>query len=432
MFWFRCDLRLEDNCGLHEALTGEQAVLPVFIFDQDILNQLEDPFDSRVTFIHRQVQSLHQKFKKSGSGLLVRYGRPEQVWQELILQYQPAAVFCNRDYEPYTRQRDVAVQTLLNENGVSFFTFKDQVILEPHEVVKEDGNPYTVFTPYAKKWKAVIGSNRKSLLKNFNTHSLFQNLKTGLVFDPIPGLEEMGFKQNNQVIPPGQVDHDRLLNYAAHRDFPYIQGTSRLGIHLRFGTLSIRELIRQTGTLSESFLNELIWREFYKQILYHFPRVEKQAFRPDYDRIVWRNNPAEFERWCQGKTGYPLVDAGMRELNATGFMHNRVRMVTASFLCKHLLIDWRWGEAYFASRLLDYDLSSNNGGWQWAAGSGTDAAPYFRIFNPTIQAKKFDPQEIYIRKWIPEYGKPDYHSPLVNHKEARDRCLRVYKQALSP
>jgi deoxyribodipyrimidine photo-lyase len=246
----------------------------------------------------------------------------------------------------------------------------------------------------------------------------------------IPTLESMGFQSARVAFPESNWDANRIKQYAKQRDLPGVAGTSRLGVHLRFGTISVRQLALETAPLSESFLNELIWRDFYHMILWHFPQIVHQSFKPDYDRIAWRNNEAEFTAWCEGRTGYPIVDAGMRELNETGYMHNRVRMIVASFLTKHLLIDWRWGEAYFAKKLLDFDLAANNGGWQWAAGSGCDAAPYFRVFNPYLQTKKFDPELLYIRKWVPEWEELTYPAPIVVHEEARKRCLETYAAAL--
>lgn len=427
VFWFRRDLRLEDNVGLYHALNAGKPVLPLFIFDSDILDQLEDPADRRVDFIHQQVTRIHQELVKIGSSMLAKHGKPLNIFHELFEQYQVSSVFANHDYEGYSIERDESVKNYLFQQGASFNSYKDHVIFEKKEVVKDDGLPYTVFTPYSKKWKAQ--------LKETDYQSWVTEIRKGKFFQTepfiMPSLEEIGFKSSGSVFHCPTVEEEVLKKYAKDRDTPSLNGTSRLGVHLRFGTISIRSLVRQSLKLSDTFLDELIWREFYQSILANFPQVGKGfAFKPAYDKIQWRNNENEFEAWCNGLTGFPIVDAGMRELNATGFMHNRVRMVVASFLAKHLLIDWRWGESYFASKLLDYEFASNNGGWQWAAGSGCDAAPYFRIFNPYLQAKKFDPEGIYIRKWIPEIESFDYPSPIVNHEFARKRCLEAYKKAL--
>jgi deoxyribodipyrimidine photo-lyase len=427
VFWFRRDLRLDDNVGLFNALNAGKPVLPLFIFDTDILDQLEDPEDRRVNFIHQQVTRIHQELVGIGSSLLAKHGRPLHVFQELFEQYQVSSVFTNHDYEGYSIERDESVKTYLLQQGAGFTSFKDHVIFEKKEVVKDDGLPYTVFTPYSKKWKAQLKeTNYRPWVTEIRKEKFYQT-KPFI----IPSLEEIGFKSSGSVFHPPTIEEEILKKYAKDRDTPSLNGTSRLGVHLRFGTISIRSLVNHSLNLSETFLDELIWREFYQSILANFPQVGKGlAFKPAYDKIQWRNNENEFEAWCNGVTGFPIVDAGMRELNATGFMHNRVRMVVASFLAKHLLIDWRWGESYFASRLMDYEFASNNGGWQWAAGSGCDAAPYFRIFNPYLQAKKFDPEGIYIRKWVPEIDSFDYPSPIVNHEFARKRCLEAYKKAL--
>jgi deoxyribodipyrimidine photo-lyase len=427
IFWFRRDLRLSDNTGLYHALRSGRPVLPLFIFDTDILDRLDKPHDRRVEFIHRALTDLQAALLPQQGTLLVEQGKPLDVWQRVLEQYPVAEVFTNHDYEPYAQQRDEQLGRLLREKGIAFKTFKDQVIFEKQEVLSGQGTPYTVFTPYSRKWKEQLTDSHTA---SYPTEQHFNNFyKTTPL--PLPTLEDMGFRASDEPFPVGSVRTELLQKYHDLRDFPAAPATSRLGVHLRFGTVSIRELVRQAAAHSPTFLNELIWREFYQQILWNFPHVGRgQAFRPEYDRIQWRNNEAEFRAWCEGRTGYPLVDAGMRELNATGFMHNRVRMVTASFLVKHLLIDWRWGEAYFAGKLLDFDLAANNGGWQWAAGSGTDAAPYFRIFNPTAQALKFDPQKQYLRKWLPDLNSLQYPQPIVDHALARERCLRVYKEGL--
>ncbi len=426
IFWFRRDLRLNDNAGLFQALRSGLPVQPVFIFDTDILEELENRSDRRVSFIYRALIDIREELKKWGATLDVRYGRPVEVFRELLNDYKTNKVFTNEDYEPYAIKRDAEVSVYLKTRNAELHSFKDQVIFEKNEVVKNDGKPYTVFTPYSRKWKELLTANAVPV---FDTSTLFKNLHKQEELK-WPSLEEMNFLETSDDFPAVKIDTDLIRNYHLTRDFPGMKGTSRLGIHLRFGTISIREMVSLAGKFNEKFLDELIWREFYQAILWHFPQVVQQSFKPEYDKIRWRNNETEFRAWCEGKTGYPLVDAGMRELNSTGYMHNRVRMVTASFLTKHLLIDWRWGEAYFASKLLDYELASNNGGWQWAAGCGCDAAPYFRIFNPMIQAKKFDPGGKYIRQWIPEFDSLDYPAPIVEHTYARERCLAEYARAL--
>jgi deoxyribodipyrimidine photo-lyase len=426
IFWFRRDLRLEDNAGLYHALKAGKPVVPVFIFDRNILDELEDKDDRRVEFIHLALQHIQSKLAKGGSTLDVRYGYPADVYKQLLEDYSVEKVFTNHDYEPYAQKRDKEIAGFLKENGASFHTYKDQVIFEKSEVVKDDSKPYTVFTPYSRRWKAALND---FYLKSYPVKKYFKHFHKQAARD-IPSPESMHFKPQGQTFPPGKWKEDIIKQYHKQRDIPAIAGTSRLSVHLRFGTISIRELAREAGALNETFLNELIWRDFYHMILWHFPKVVGHAFKPEYDNIQWRNNEKEFNAWCNGVTGYPIVDAGMRELNTTGFMHNRIRMVVASFLTKHLLVDWRWGEAYFAKKLLDFDLAANNGGWQWAAGSGCDAAPYFRIFNPYLQTKKFDPDLKYIRKWVPEFEEFTYPAPIVEHEFARKRCLEVYAKAL--
>ena len=426
IFWFRRDLRLRDNAGLYHALKDGSPVVPVFIFDRNILDELEDKNDRRVEFIHLALQDIQQQLLKIDSSLDIRYGNPLVIYKELLKGYNIKKVFTNHDYEPYAKQRDSEILQLLNEHGVSFHTYKDQVIFEKDEVLKDDGKPYTIFTPYSRKWKAAL---KEYHLKAYPVKKYLAN------FFKQPGkkiisLEEMGFVPAGLPFPGKEWMGQVIRHYKEQRDIPSVQGTSRLSVHLRFGTISIRELADEAGALNETFLNELIWRDFYHMILWHFPRVVGHAFKTEYDKIRWRNNEKEFEAWCNGITGYPIVDAGMRELNQTGFMHNRVRMIVASFLTKHLLIDWRWGEAYFAKKLLDFDLAANNGGWQWAAGSGCDAAPYFRVFNPYLQTKKFDPELKYVRKWVPDFEELTYPQPIVAHEVARKRCLETYAAAL--
>lgn len=427
IFWFRRDLRLDDNAGLYHALRGGEPVLPIFIFDRNILNMLENKTDRRVEFIHEAITGMQEKLKEIGSTLEVHYGIPIDIFKHLLNEHDVTAVYTNTDYEPYATERDIEVKDLLARKKISFHSYKDQVIFEKGEVLKDDGKPYTVFTPYSRRWHATLTDFYLSSypVKKYWKNFLKQRPKV------IPTLASMGFKKAGEPFPSAAIQPELIKKYDKTRDYPGIAGTSHMGIHLRFGTVSIRALARKSKELNDIYLNELVWREFYQMILWHFPHVGKgKAFKPAFDRIKWRNNEKEFERWCAGQTGYPIVDAGMRELNTTGFMHNRVRMITASFLTKHLLIDWRWGEAYFAEKLLDFELSNNNGGWQWAAGSGCDAAPYFRVFNPILQTKKFDPDLKYIRKWVPEYEGMNYPEPMVVHEAARKRALAVYAKAV--
>ncbi|WPP53067.1 cryptochrome/photolyase family protein [Catalinimonas niigatensis] len=426
IFWFRRDLRFEDNTALYYALKDKYPVLPLFIFDRNILDELDNREDARVSFIYDTVKSMQKQLEDKGSTLLVRYAKPMDVWQALLKEYDIAQVYTNRDYEPYAKERDQTIDKLLSKHDVSFMSCKDQVIYEKDEVLTNAGDFYKVFTPYKRAWLDKLSRTEVNPLPSALRFDNWYQTKT----NGMPSLEDMNFKHSSLEIPDSNVDEKLISNYDKSRDYPGLQATTRLGIHLRFGTISIRKLVNQTRKLNDTFLNELIWREFYMQILHHNPQVVDKAFKPQYDNIPWRNDEEEFQRWCEGKTGYPIVDAGMRQLNAIGYMHNRVRMITASFLTKHLLIDWRWGEAYFASKLLDYELANNNGGWQWAAGSGVDAQPYFRIFNPYSQTDKFDKQHEYIRRWVPELDTEDYPEPMVDHKEARERALNIYKKAV--
>ncbi len=427
IIWFRRDLRLDDNAALYHALRSDVPVLPIFIFDKNILDQLEDKTDRRVAFIHSALNEMQQKLIKLGASLEVYYGTPLEIFKSLLNKYRVQQVFTNHDYEPYALEREKLITQLLENHQARLVTFKDQVIFEKNEVIKDDGTPYTIFTPYSRKWKATLLEDH---LKPFDTQKYFNHFFQQDAF-AIPSLQSMGFIEVEKSFPSKSLDEEIVKKYAVQRNFPAIEGTSKLGVHLRFGTISIRALARKSSGLSETYLNELIWRDFYHMILFHFPQVgHYKAFKQAYDMIEWRKDEDDFKKWCNGVTGYPIVDAGMRELNATGFMHNRVRMIVASFLTKHLLIDWRWGEAYFAQKLLDFDLAANNGGWQWAAGSGCDAAPYFRIFNPYLQTQKFDPKLEYIKKWVPEFQEFTYPAPIVVHEEARKRCLEVYGKAL--
>jgi len=427
IFWLRRDLRLTDNAGLYHALKSNSPVLPIFIFDKNILDKLADRADKRVTFIHAALEEIQGELIKMNSSIQVFYATPQEAFKELLSTYTIEKVFTNHDYEPYAKERDEAVSALLKTQGASLHTFKDQVIFEKDEVVKDDGKPYTVFTPYSRKWKAVLQSFH---FKAYPTEKYFNNFYKQAA-KIIPSLASMGFIKTAEAFPSKELNAQLIIKYQELRNFPAVSGTSKLGVHLRFGTISIRQLARQCKALSETFLNELIWRDFYQMILWHFPHVGKgKAFKPAYDFIEWRHDEDAFEKWCTGQTGYPIVDAGMRELNATGFMHNRVRMVVASFLTKHLLLDWRLGEAYFAEKLLDFDLAANNRGWKWASGHGFDADPYFREFKPFLQTKKFDPQLEYINKWVPELSELHYPQPIVEHEFARKRCLEVYAKAL--
>ncbi len=423
IFWFRRDLRLNDNHGLRNALKKGN-VLPIFIFDSNILDKVGNKNDKRIQFIYNEIINLNIQLKKYGSSILVLKGKPIEAFKWIISKYKVHSVFYNNDYEPYAIQRDQEINNYLKTLKILTFSFKDQVIFEKSEIIKKDLTPYTIFTPYSKKWKEKL---KETVITIYDIKELVTNFYKSKPFE-IPSLEHIGFNKVNINTPSKAIDQLLISNYHKARDIPSIHGTSRLSIHLRFGTISIRELVKTAQELNQVYLNELIWREFYMMILWHFPKVVNQSFKKKFDLINWRNNKQEFYAWCNGETGYLLVDAGMRELNKTGYMHNRLRMITASFLTKHLLIDWRWGEAYFAEKLSDYELSSNNGGWQWAASTGCDAVPYFRIFNPLLQTKKFDREHVYIKKWIPELNTSKYPSPIVNHKLARERALNTYKK----
>ncbi len=429
IFWFRRDLRLEDNAGLHKALTSGCQVLPIFIFDKHILDDLTDKSDKRLSFIWQEVKRLKEHLEENyHSSLAVFYGDPKEVFETLLNQYNLKLVIANRDYEPYAKKRDKEIYDLLKEQGIDFKGVKDQVLMEKEEVMKSDGDPYVVYTPYSKQYKELLTP------KHFETYPSAAHLNHCLAHDPfpMPSLADMGFEMIEVDIPSREIKEDILETYHKTRDIPALEeGTSRLSVHLRFGTISVRKLALAGRDINTKFFNELIWRDFYQMILYHFPKTVTESFRPEYDHINWENKEEDFEKWKEGKTGYPLVDAGMRQLNQSGYMHNRVRMLVASFLTKHLLIDWRWGEAYFAEKLLDYDQASNIGGWQWAAGSGVDAAPYFRIFNPELQLDKFDPDRKYVKRWIPEFDSSDYPDPMIDHKFARERALDRYKKALA-
>ena len=425
VFWFRRDLRLHDNHGLFEALKNSNEVLPVFIFDKTILNKLSVKKDKRVSFIHQTIKKINDELLKVGSSLMVLNDEPINAFKTISESFTIKDIFANHDYEPYAIDRDLKIKEWLKAKNISFHTFKDQVIFEMEEVMKPDGNPYTIFTPYSKIWKRKLAEEK---IKPFASENLLSNLIKTKPFH-FPALHEIGFENSEDEFSPIIIDSNLISNYHLTRNLPAVNGTSKLSIHLRFGTVSVRKLAKVALELNEQWLNELIWREFFMMILFHFPYVVNKSFKKKYEHIKWRNNETEFKKWCDGETGYPIVDAGMRELNQTGLMHNRVRMVVASFLTKHLLIDWLWGEAYFAEKLLDYELSSNNGNWQWAAGCGCDAAPYFRIFNPSEQTKKFDTDMLYIKKWINNFT-ADYLPPIVEHTFARKRALEVFKKSL--
>ena len=425
IFWFRRDLRLKDNHGLYQALESGKKVLPIFIFDEDILDLLENKSDKRVNFIVHALQTLNSFLKSKNKGIKIFKGKPLEIYKKLTENYEIEAVYSNEDYEPYAIKRDQEIADFLASKNINFHQFKDQVIFHKDEIVKADKKPYTVYTPYSKLWLIEF---QKVDLQGFPSEKKLDNLLE-IPFEEFK-IEEIGFQKTDLAFEIPEADLHIIKTYEETRNFPAVKGTTQLGVHLRFGTISVRKLAKIAKENNLTFLKELIWREFFMQILYHFPKVVNHSFKSKYDAIPWENNPEFLEKWKAGKTGFPIVDAGMRELNTTGFMHNRVRMITASFLIKHLLTDWRIGEAYFAEKLMDYDLSANNGNWQWCASSGCDAAPYFRIFNPDEQQKKFDPDFKYIKKWIPEFGTKYYPKPIVEHKKAREKVLKVYKEAL--
>ena len=425
LFWFRRDLRLIDNHGLYEALKSELPVLPIFIFDTNILEKLENKEDKRVDFIFQALEKLNEYLEKQGKSIQIFYGKPLEIYQKLTEKYNIESVFCNEDYEPYAIKRDQEIKDFLASKNINFYQFKDQVIFQKDEITKADGKPYTVYTPYSKQWLLKFNDQN---LEFFASEKKLDNLLN--IEKQNITLEHIGFKKTNYLFEPPKINLEILEKYHETRNLP-TKETSQMSVHLRFGTISARKLAKTACKLNDNtYLKELIWREFFMQILWHFPKVVHHSFKEKYDNIAWENNEELFQKWCEGKTGYPIVDAGMRELNETGLMHNRVRMVCASFLTKHLLTDWRLGEAYFAEKLMDYDLSANNGNWQWSAGSGCDAAPYFRVFNPEEQQKKFDPKFIYIKKWVKEFGTSAYPKPIIEHKFARERALKRYKEGL--
>jgi len=421
IFWFRRDLRLNDNMALNHALKSQANIMPVFIFDTNIIKNLPAN-DARINFIYYHLSMINKQLQEKKASIKILYGDPFSIWKNLIQEFDIDSVFFNHDYEPEAIQRDILIKNLLEYHHVKLFTFKDQVIFEKNEILKSNHKPYTIFTPYRNRWlsqlfQTKLLNDEKIKWDNFYRFSF-----------EFPSLEQLGFKKHNLKFKPFNLEN--ITDYDKTRDYPFLEQTTRLGPYLRFGIISIRSLVNNFSSVNEIFINELIWREFFMQIVYHFPEVVRENFKPKYNSVQWMNQPDDYNKWCEGKTGYPLVDAGMRQLNQTGYMHNRVRMITAGFLCKHLLIDWRWGEQYFAEKLLDYEQSSNNGNWQWAAGTGCDAAPYFRIFNPVAQQKKFDPEFKYIKKWIPEFNTPEYPPPMIDHKYARERALSIYKSSL--
>ena len=426
LFWFRRDLRLNDNAGLANAFAAGFPVLPIFIFDKGILKQLENKADRRVHYIHQALEMINNELKSYGATLMTFYGNPLEIYKDLYQKFDIQGLYCNSDYEPKAIQRDQEIFDFFKEKGILFKATKDQVIFDQNDILKDDGMPYVTYTPYAKKWKAkLMAEPEQGYLINYPIGPFFQQEHTDII-----SLNALGFKKTDLIYESPRLEKDIIAAYDKYRDYPAMQGTTKLGVALRFGTISIRRCVAFALRHNLTWLSELIWREFFMQILYHYPHVVNQSFRQQYDHIPWRQDEENFLLWCAGKTGYPIVDAGMRQLNSQGYMHNRVRMITASFLCKHLLIDWRWGEAYFAQKLNDYDLSANNGNWQWAAGCGCDAAPYFRIFNPILQAEKFDKKQEYIKRWVEELGTPMYPKPMIAHAFARDRALKIYKDSL--
>jgi deoxyribodipyrimidine photo-lyase len=438
--WFRCDLRLSDNVGLHAAVKAADEVVPIFIFDPKIL-KAPDVSANQVGFMIECLHSLEKNVEAAGGKMIFRHGEVLDEMKSVLKETGAHALYYNRDYEPYARERDAAVEKMARALGVEVHSFADNVVHEPGEVLKDDGKPYGVFTPFSKAWRA---RGKPAVLPAVKFPACREGKKPqGL---ELPSAEKLGLKVEIKLPPTGErAARDRLkefvagdvLHYRENRDFPARMGTSRLSPHLRLGTISPRTALAAAEDAggknparknsSDVFVNELIWREFYKHILWHFPHVAKGCFRPQYDDLEWENDDKKFAAWCEGRTGYPLVDAGMRQLNTTGWMHNRVRMVTAMFLTKDLLISWQWGERYFMQKLLDADLAANNGGWQWSAGTGTDAQPWFRIFNPTTQAEKFDPEGRYIHQYVEEVDTRNYPAPIVDHAQQRVKALALFK-----
>lgn len=410
--WFRRDLRLEDNTALQQACNGDLPVQCVFVFDPEIIADLP-PNDARISFIHTTLQSIDRRLRQQGSSLWVLHADVASAMEEILRVYDVQTVFANEDYEPYAIQRDQTVGELLRRSGADLKLFQDHVLFAKDAILKADGDPYTVFTPYKIKWL--------ERLDHWNAPKEMDAFHFNESNHEAVSLRQLGFIPSSIQVPP--VNKESISEYAINRDV-LAKETSRLGPHLRFGTVSVRQAV-EWGKNTPSYLNELIWREFFIQIMYHFPSSMIHNFKRQFDSVQWRNDPEEFQRWCEGRTGIPLVDAGMHQLNTTGYMHNRVRMVVAGFLCKNLLIDWRWGEAYFAEKLLDYEMASNVGNWQWAAGTGCDAAPYFRVFNPIRQQERFDPHGEYVNRWL---GNSAFIQPLCDLKESRKRAIEEYSK----
>ena len=432
LFWFRRDLRLHDNAGLTAALASGLPVLPLFIYDKDILDHLPAQGDARLTFIHDEVEKLAAQTEAAGGTFLARYGAPLAVLEQLVQEFEVAAVHTNEDYEPYATARDSAVGQMLQKYGVEFLLYKDQVIFAKDEIMTKSGTVPKVFGAYLKAYTAKLTDE---ILLPYGSTGDFkkQNLhhapatQTG----PGPTLESMGFARREQYFTPVKLPAARIVrNYHNTRNTPANEhGTTRESLNLRFGTLSVREVLRQAKALNQKLLAEIIWRDFFMMLLWHFPNTASESYDPKMRHIAYRNNEDEFRAWCEGRTGYPLVDAGMRELNATGYMPNRVRMTVAGFLTKHLFIDWRWGERYFADKLLDYDQANNVGNWQWMAGTGAISAPWFRVYSPDSQAEKVDPDMTYVKRWVPEVGTSKYPAPIVEHKFGRERAVEAIRAA---
>jgi len=423
--WFRRDLRIKDNTALFHALSQNNNVQCIFIFDENIINELPKN-DHRISFIYDTLVNINYELNKYGTSIKIFKGDPIDVFKKIILDNEINSIYFNKDYEPYTINRDNSIEKLLSKQNIKVKSYKDHVIFEEKEITKDDNKPYTIYTPYSKKWLKKIHETK---ITEYNIIPFLNNFKKNKNLN-IKSREELDFIKSDTLVYDFNSTDEIILSYEKTRNYPFIEGTSKVGPYLRFGLISIRTLVLKSINKDITYLKELIWRDFFSQILFNFPNVINSSFKNKYDNIKWENNEHFLNKWKNGETGYPIVDAGMRELNNTGFMHNRVRMITASFLCKHLLIDWRFGEAYFAEKLFDYELSSNNGNWQWAAGCGCDAAPYFRVFNPYTQQEKFDKGFNYIKKWVPEYNSNKYAKPLVNHKEARIKAIEHYKKYL--